>query len=162
MAEIKTYGLKSVKSAAPETDGSMPDVLTELCRTYRDSCEFIEEEPQITEEFCDQEDDPIATFSVKGSKQVRFSTFDYSPETLVKLKGGTIVDDVWAEPATTPEIYQAVEIETNTGLKFQFPKARVIARFNAQLRKNGLSLLEVTLRPVSPGAGLPTVLIATE
>lgn len=159
MAEIKTYGLKSVKTAEVDETGAMPAVLTELCRTYRDSCEFTEDEPQITDEFCDQEDDPVISFSVKGSKQIRFSTFDYSPGVLQKVKGGTVVNDEWAEPAVTPEIYQAVEIETTTGLKFRFPKARVYGRFNAQFRKNGLTLLEVTVRPVSPGAGLPSVLI---
>lgn len=159
MAEIKTYGLKSIKSAEPSADGTMPTALTELCKTYRDSCEFIEEEANITEEFSDQEDDPIMIFSEKGTKSIRFSTFDYSPETLTKLKGGTVVDGQWAEPSSTPEIYQAIEIVTNTNLPFHFPKCRVLARFNTRLVKNGLSLLEVTLRPVSPGDGMPAVLI---
>lgn len=159
MAETKTYGLQAIKSAEPSADGTMPAVLTELCRTYRDSAEFTEDDPTITEEFCDQEDDPIATFAVKGSKTIKFSTFDYSPETLVKLKGGTILNGAWSEPTLTPEIYQAIEITTNTGLPFKFPKCRVMAKFNAKLVKNGLSLLEVTLRPVSPAAGKPAVII---
>lgn len=161
MAETKTYGLKTIKSAAPEAGGNMPAVLTELCRTYRDSAEFVEDDPNITEEYCDQEDDPIATFAVKGSKTIKFSTFDYSPETLVKLKGGTILNGQWAEPTITPEIYQAIEMITNTDVPFQFPKCRVTTKFNTKFVKNGLSLLEVTLRPVSPGAGKPAVLIGT-
>lgn len=159
MAEVLTYGLKSIKVAEPETSGAMPTVLTELCRTYQDSMEFVEDEATVTEEFCDQDDDPIAVFAVKGGKSVKFSTFDYSPEVLQKVKGGTVVDDTWAEPVVMPEIHQAVEIETRTGLKFQFPKARVTARFNAQVRKNGVMLLEVMLRPLSPAAGIGAVKI---
>ncbi|MCP1997299.1 hypothetical protein [Flavobacterium sp. HSC-61S13] len=159
MSEKRTYGLKSVKTADPSVDGTMPTALTELCRTYKDSCEFTEDDAQITEEFCDQEDDPIETFSQKGSKSVKFSTFDYSPETLKKLKGGTIVEGKWAEPTNTPEIIQAVEITTATGMNFSFPKARILAKFNSKFVKNGLSLIEVTIKPMSPGPGKPAVLI---
>lgn len=159
MATVKTYGLKKISAADPTEDGTMPEVLTELCQTYRDSCSFVEDESTVTDEFSDQQDDPIATFDVKGAKTITFSTYDYSPETLVKLKGGTIVNGQWAEPVLAPEIYQAIEILTNADLPFQFPKCRVSARFNSNFVKNGLSLLEVRLRPLSPAEGKPAVLI---
>lgn len=162
MATTKTYGLKKISSGEPTVDGTMPALMTELCATYRDSCEFTEDDPQITDEFSDQEDDPIATFAVKGSKNIKLSTYDYSPELLVKLKGGTVVNGQWAEPAILPEIYQAIELLTNTDLPFHFPKCRVIAKFNTKLVKNGLSLLEVTLRPLSPAQGKPAVLIGNK
>lgn len=161
MAEIKTYGLQTIKSAEPKSDGTFPtdSELTELCRTYRDSCEFVEDEPQIDEEYCDQVDDPVMVFSQKGTKNVKFSTFDYSPDLLKKLKGGTVLDSKWSEPITTPEIHLAIELTTNTGMKIQFPKARVIAKFNAKFVKNAMTLLEVTLRPVSPAPNKPAVII---
>lgn len=159
MAEVKTYGLKTLKHAAVEADGSFPAVLTELCRTYRDSVEFTEADPTTTEEFCDQEDDAIFQIVEKGAKEISFSTFDYSPEVLQKVKGGTIVDNTWSEPTITPEIHMAIEIETNTGVKFQFPKCRVIAQFNSRFQKRGLTLLDVTLRPLSPAPGVPAVAI---
>lgn len=155
----KTYGLKKIRSAEPSADGTMPVLLEELCKTLRDSCDFVEDDPQITEEYSDQEDDPEEVFIVKGAKSIKFSTFDYSNETLVKLKGGTVVDGQWAEPAVMPVIYQAIELLTNTDLPIQFPKCRVITKFNTKLVKNGLALLEVTLRPVSPAEGKPAVLI---
>ncbi len=160
MAETKTYGLKSIKHADPTLDGTFPSSgLVELCRTYKDSCEFTEDDPSITEEFCDQEDDPVMVFIEKGAKNVKFSTFDYSPETLKTLKGGTVLDNKWSEPTTLPEIHRAIEITTATGLKFCFPKARVIAKFNAKFVKNGMMLLEVTLKPVSPASGKPAIII---
>lgn len=159
MAETRTYGLKQIKSGDPTEDGTMPAVLEELCRTYRDSCEFTEDDPQITEEFADQEDDPIEVFSTKGAKQIKFSTFDYSPETLAKLKGGTVVNGQWAEPTSSTSIYQAIELTTDTDTPFQFPKCRVLTKFNAKFVKNGLALLEVTLKPLSPAKGKPAVLI---
>ena len=161
MAEVKTYGLKVIKAAPVEEDGSFPleASLTELCRTYRDSVEFTESDATTTEEFSDQEDDPIFQIVERGSKEIKLSTFDYSPETLVKLKGGTIVDETWSEPTVSPEIYLAIEITTNTGVKFQFPKCRVIAQFNSKFQKKGLTLLDVRLKPLSPATGVPAVAI---
>ncbi|WP_172917177.1 hypothetical protein [Capnocytophaga canis] len=160
MAEIKTYGLKSVKHADPKPDGTFPDSgLTELCRTYQNSCEFTEDDPQITEEYCDQADDPVMTFMEKGGKNIKFSAFDYSPETLKALKGGTVLDSKWHEPTATAEIYRAIELTTDTGLKFMFPKCRVFAKFNAKFVKNGMMLLEVTLKPVSPAPNKSAVII---
>ncbi|MBS9774953.1 MAG: hypothetical protein KGV59_07365 [Tenacibaculum sp.] len=158
--EIKTYGLNAVRTAEPQESGDFPTSgLEELCRTYKNSGEFIEEEPTITPEECDQVDDPIFELVEKGKKYVKFSIFDYSPETLKALKGGTVLDGKWYEPTSVEEITKAVEIETKTGLKFQFPKARIIAKFNAKLVKNGLSLLEVIVRPLSPAPNKPSVII---
>lgn len=155
----KTYGLKQLLSAEPSVDGTMPAALTELCSTLRDSCDFTEDEPQITDEFSDQQDDPIQTFAVKGPTTLKFSTFDYSPEVLVKLKGGTILDGQWAEPVRMQDIHQAIRIVTMTDLFLDFPKCKVMTKFNSKLVKNGLMLLEVTLRVLSPAEGKSAILI---
>lgn len=160
MAETKTYGLLQVLAGTVLASGDFPDAgdMTELCKTYKNSCEFTEADPTITDEFSDQQDDPIHTFIEKGSKEIKFSTFDYTPATLVKLKGGTSLNDVWSEPATIPEIFQAIELKLASGNSFKFPKCRIFAKFNAKLVKNGLSLLEVTIKPVLPADGKPVVM----
>lgn len=162
MSEIRTYGLKSVLVGVPTETGAMPAVLTELCRTYRNSFEFLEDTPELKEEFCDQDDDPVEVFSGRASKTVRFSTFDYSPETLVKLKGGEVVDEKWAEPTGTPAIYVALRAVTDTGLEFDFPKVRLMASFNAKIVKDSLALIEVLIKPVSPGKGKSGLQIGKE
>lgn len=153
MSEVRTYGLKSVLVGEPTETGAMPVVLEELCRTYRNSFEFLEDPPELKEEHSDQDDEPVEVFATKGSKTVRFSTFDYSPETLVKIKGGEIVNEKWAEPTGIPEIYVALRAVTDTGLEFDFPKVRLMASFNAKIIKDGLALIEVLIKPVSPGKG---------
>lgn len=157
MAEVKVYSLEAILAGDVLATGEMPaeNTMTELCRTYRDSVEFTEDDAEITEEYCDQSDDPIATFAERGKKTVKLSTFDYSPETLVKVKGGTILNGVWSEPVTMPEIYQAITLKTKTGAKFHFPKARILAKFNGKLKKKELALLEITIKPESPAAGKP-------
>lgn len=158
--ETKTYGLKAIKTAPAEATGDFPTTgLTELCRTFKNSAEFTEEDPTITDEFCDQSDDPVISFVEKGAKSIKVSTFDYSADTLKKLKGGTILNGKWQEPAVVEEIIKAVEITTDTDLKFQFPKARIIAKFNAKFVKNGMTLLEITIKPLSPAPNKPALII---
>ncbi|WP_047789449.1 hypothetical protein [Tenacibaculum mesophilum] len=160
MAEIKTYGLQMVKVGDPTVDGTFPlDAdMSELCKTYKNSCEFVEEDPTITDEYSDQQDDPIHTFFEKGSKTIKFSTYDYSPTTLLALKGGTVLNDEWSEPVSQTEIVKAIQLVLNSGNSFKFPKARITAKFNAKLVKNGLSLLDVTIKPLSPASDKPAVI----
>lgn len=159
MAEKIVYGLKALKTGTPMPNGDMQTTLTELCRTYRDSCEFIEDDPETTDEYSDQSDDPIMTIATKGKKTIKVSTFDYSPEVLKKLKGGTIVNGQWAEPEVMPEIFLAVCLETDSDVPFYFPKAKVLAKFNTKLQKKGVSLLEITFIPQSPASGKPAIII---
>lgn len=159
MAEVKIYGLKSLKTGTPLPSGDMQTALTELCRTYRDSCEFTEDDPETVDEYSDQSDDPILTIATKGKKTIKVSTFDYSPAVLQKVKGGTIVNGQWAEPATMPEIFMAVRLETDSDVPFDIPKAKVMAKINAKLQKKGVALLELTFIPQSPAAGKPAILI---
>tara|TARA_R110002033_G_scaffold1964_2_gene14473 strand:+ start:427 stop:921 length:495 start_codon:yes stop_codon:yes gene_type:complete len=158
MAETKTYGLKIIKSADPEASGDMPAVLTELCKTYKNSCEFVEDDPTITEENSDQQDDPIHVFVEKGGRTVKLSTYDNSNELLLKLKGGSILNGQWLEPTAQAPIYQAVEITMDSGIPLAFPKCLVSAKFNWKMVKNGLALLEITLKPLSPAENKPAVI----
>lgn len=162
MPEIKTYGLTIIKSADPEVSGDMPAALTELCKTYKNSCEFVEDDPTITDEYSDQQDDPIHTFYEKGGRSVKFSTYDNSPTLLLKLKGGSVLNGQWLEPTTHAPIHQAIEITMDSGIPLSFPKCLVTAKFNWKMVKNGLALLEVTLRPLSPAFGKPAVIFGTK
>lgn len=161
MAEKKVYGLKSIKFGAPMADGSMPIAanMSELFRTYRDSAKFVEDDADLQEEFSDQSDDPVITLGTKGKKTIEVATFDYDPTVLMAMKGGTVVDGVWNEPANLPEIFKAVELETDSGTKVMAPKGRIFAKFNAEFKKKGLSLLEIKIVPNTPAPGKSAILI---
>lgn len=151
MAERILNGLQKIELGDVQGDGTeMPAVMTEGFRTYRDSVTLSEDDPDIQEEFADQSDDPFIVLSTKGAKTIKGSTFDYSPETLKKLKGGTIVDSKWKEPDVMPIIYQAVRLTTKTGATVECPKVQVFAKFNAEFKQKGVSLLEFTLKPLAP------------
>lgn len=173
MAEIRTFGLKALRFGEVKPDGSFPaaSALEELVRTKRDSCKISEEETQTTSIYCDQEDDPIEVFKgEKGERTIEVDTFDYHPETLKKLKGGTVAQvqegsenwNVWSESVTGEDIYKAVEIETRTGVKFRFAKCLILAKLDAEFKRQEVLLLRLKIKPVSPAKGKPTVQVLTK
>ncbi len=157
--EKYSYGLKSIKFGDPTGQHTMPSGMAEKFRTYRDTCEFTEEDPNKKEEHCDQVDEPFLTIYRKGAKKIKVSTFDYSPEVLEFLKGGTVVDEKWHEPSGVPRIFKAVALETDTGMVFQFPKCQIFAKFNAKMTKEGVKLLEVEMTPIATEANKGAVII---
>lgn len=160
MAETYSYGLKSLRFGEPTGTHSMPTTdMEEKFRTYRNTCEFTEDDPEKKQEYCDQTDDPFLTIYTKGAKRVKVSTFDYSNEVLQFLKGGTVVDGQWFEPAGVPQIFKAVELITDTGLPFQFPKMQIFAKFNAKMQKDGVKLLEVEMTPMATEDGKGSVIV---
>ncbi len=162
MAETISYGLKTLEFGECTGEHSMPTAMESKFRTYRNSCEFTEDDPSVKDEYSDQDDDPFFSIVTKGKKSIKVSTFDYGNETLQFLKGGTVVDGQWHEPAGAPIIFKAVKIVTNTGLPFEFPKVQIVAKFNAKLTKEGVKLLEVTMTPMATSPESGTVIIGTK
>lgn len=149
MAEY-VYGCKAIKFGEPADTGVMPTVLTKLFDTYRDSVSFVEDDPDTTDEYSDQADDPFISLSTKGAKTLKFSTFDWTPSILQELKGGTVVDGMWVEPAVAPLITKAIDLETDSGTHFQCSKYQITAKLNAEIKKKNVALLEVTAKPLLP------------
>lgn len=156
MSEI-VYGCKAIKFGEPADTGVMPTVLTKLFDTYRDSVSFVEEDADFQDEFSDQQDDPIISLGTKGVKTLKGSTFDWTPTVLQTLKGGTVVDGMWTEPAVMPVITKAVELETDSGVIIRCSKWQVSAKLNMEIKKKNVALLEFTLKPLLPvSIGKPT------
>lgn len=159
MAEKYSYGLKTLKFGEPTGTMTMPALMEEKFRTYKNSCEFTEDDTEKKSEYCDQSDDPFLTILTKGQKRVKVSTFDYDSNVLSFLKGGTVVNGQWFEPSGVPQLFKAVEIVTDTGLPFSFPKMQIFAKFNAKMTKDGVKLLEIEMLPMAPEAGKGAVII---
>lgn len=171
--EIRTFGLKYLRFGAVKEDGTAPKTseMEELVRTKRDTCKISEDETRTTPLYCDQEDDPVEIFKgEKGEKTIEVDTFDYNPETLKKLKGGTVAQveedsqqwKVWSESVTGEDVYKSVEIETRTGIKFRFPKCMILAKLDAEFKREEVLLLRLKLKPVSPANGKPSVQILSK
>lgn len=149
MAEKALYGLKTIKIGDVVNETTMPaDNALIAFKTLRDSFEMTEEQGSLTEELCDQSDEPIVVFQEKPKKDIKVSTYDYTPEFLKRVKGGTVVDGEWKEGDNTP-IFSPLQIETDTGHLIKCPKTQVFARLNLKLKKKEVALLEITFKPLA-------------
>ncbi len=150
MSNKAIYGLKSIALGAVINNTTMPEVGTMTAfETYRDTFEMAEEEGEITEEYADQYDEAFINFQAKGKKDIKVSTFDYTPEFLKSVKGGTVLDGEWTEGDGVPQIFNSLLIITDSGHTIKCPKVQVFARLNLKLVKKGVALLELTFKPLS-------------
>lgn len=143
----------AIEVADVQPDNAMPldDDFTELCETYRDSVELIDEDPEEAEEYSDQEDDPIASFVEQGKTRGSFDTFDFSAATLKKLfPGGTVSGEDFIFPKSNTGFETALRFPTDSGHMIAFPKVKLFAKRNMQLVKKGVSLINVSFTALSP------------
>lgn len=151
------YGYKSLKLSDIDPATGLASAGTEKelkDDVYRDTFNIVEEEGTTTDHFSEMDPDPKISFQEGGKTNVTLSCMDTSVETLALLKGGAVVDvageKTWSKPRITPQIEKYVELETLDGYKIVIPRGKVSARYNNQVRRNGIALLEVTITPLSP------------
>lgn len=167
MAEKRSIGLASLKIGDIASDGGMGTILATLGSTYKDSCELIQEDPQITDIECEESDDPVESIETLGARTLKWSIMDFNPQTIVKVLGGTVtgagteVDPyVWNAPSSSPSIEQSIELVSKSGIKFQIPRAKIMAKLNAKIVKNGVALIDITAKILTPTkAGVAPIMI---
>lgn len=167
MAEKRSIGISTLKIGAIAGDGGMGTTLAAVGVTYRDSAELVQDDADVTPIECEESDDPTEVIEKLGNRTLRWSIMDYKPATLVKVLGGTVtgagtsVDPfVWNAPTTSPNIEQSIEIVSKTGFKIEIPRAKVMAKLNAKLVKNGVALVDIQAQVLTPTkTGVAPILI---
>ncbi len=168
MAEKRSIGLASLKIGDIESDGGMGTTLETLGVTYKDSCELTQDDPQVTDIECEESDDPVESIETIGARTLKWSIMDYNPQTLVKVLGGTVTGSgteldpfVWNAPSTSPSIEKSIELVSKSGVKFQIPRAKIMAKLNAKIVKNGVALIDITAKILTPTkAGVAPIMIS--
>ena len=153
------YGYKSLKISDidPGTGKAAAGTEVELKEdVYRDSFNIIESEGTTTNHYSEMNPAPKASFTEEGEMTLTLQIMDTTVETLALLKGGAVVTDAtlgtktWSKPKVTPQIEKYLEMETVDGAKIIIPKGKISARYNNQVRRNGIALLDVTITPLLP------------
>jgi hypothetical protein len=170
MAEKRSIGLTSLKMGAIAVDGDMGTTLAAVGVTYKDSCELMQDDANVTDIECEETDDPVESIEILGKRTLKWSIMDYSPDTLVKVLGGTVTGagteldpKVWNAPSTSPAIEQSIELVSKSGVKFEIPRAKVMAKLNAKIVKNGVALVDITANILTPTkAGVAAIMITEE
>ena len=167
MAEKRSIGITTLKIGEVAGDGGMGSTLAVVGATYRDSAELVQDDPEITDIESEESDDPVESIEKLGVRTLRWSIMDYTPATLVKVLGGSVTGAgtagdpyVWNAPSTSPDIEQSIEIISKKTIKFEIPRAKITAKLNAKLVKNGVALVDITAKVLTPTkAATPPILI---
>lgn len=168
MAEKRSIGLTSLKIGDIAVDGGMGTVLAALGVTYKDSCELTQDDPDITDIECEESDDPVESIETLGARTLKWSIMDFSPQTIVKVLGGTVTGSgteldpyVWNAPSISPAIEKSIELVSKSGVKFQIPRAKIMAKLNAKIVKNGVALIDITAKILTPTkSGVSPIMIS--
>lgn len=156
MATLVTLGLSQIlgKTGEPTAGDFAETGYTVFGLTYEDTCKMLQDDPQTTEFYAEEEDDPVESIDKQGKITFAFSIMNPDLETLTRLFGGTVANDVYAYPDTVSTVEESVIIKPRKGLMFQVPRMKLVSKINGEFSKKGLLLIEVTgtvLKPQTTG-----------
>ena len=143
MAAKKTYtiGLSKIEVGAIAEDGGMGETLDVLGYTYQDTCTMTQEDPETTDHYAEEVDDPVISISRGGKTNFNFSIMNPSVTVLADLLGGVgtpgtgSTPDKWEAPDKIPVVEKSVRITPEQGLKFEIPRMKLVSKINATSAK---------------------------
>lgn len=156
--KVYTIGLSKIEMGSIAADGGMGTTLAQLGYTYQDTCTMTQDDPETNEFYAEEEDDPVIAISKGGKINFAFSLMNPSPEAMVTLMGGTAKksvntateNDTWEAPATIAQVEQSVRITPIKGYRIDVPRMKITAKINAEFRKSGIFLIEVSGTVLAP------------
>lgn len=172
MAAKKTYtiGLSKIEVGAIAEDGGRGETLDVLGYTYQDTCTMTQEDPETTDHYAEEVDDPVISISRGGKTNFNFSIMNPSVTVLADLLGGVgtpgtgSTPDKWEAPDKIPVVEKSVRITPEQGLKFEIPRMKLVSKINATFSKSGILLIEVAgtvLQPTKTGTKKITATLMT-
>jgi len=154
MAERRLLGVTSILMGNIAADGGMGTSLAALGVTYRDSAELLSEEVKSTEHYSEENDDPEEVVLEKGFTTVKWSIIDATPDTLIKVLGGTKTgtapNEIWNAPSLAPDIEQSVQINSKNGFSVDIVRAKITANIDYKISRTGIFKVNITAKVLTP------------
>jgi hypothetical protein len=154
MAETRSIGLTYIKVGEIAQDGGMGTSLSALGVTYQDTAELVQDDPEITNIYSEENDEPEEVIETQGPKKLKWSIMNYDPDQLIRVLGGTSTGNspnkVWSAPISKTPIELSIEILTKKGVLLQIPRAKITAKINFQFRKKGVALVDIEATILTP------------
>lgn len=150
---IYTLGLSKIEVGAASDGGMAADGdLKALGYTYQDTCKMTQEEPETTEHYAEEVDDPVVSISRGGKTLFSYSIMNPSVTVMKNLLGGEADEDAdtWSAPDKIPTVEKSVRITPEQGLKFEIPRMKLVSKINADFSKKGILLIEVSGTVMQP------------
>jgi hypothetical protein len=150
--KVITLGLSKIEVGTIANDGDIASTFEQLGYTYQDSCTMTQDDPEVNEFYAEEEDDPVAAISKGGKINFAFSLMNPSPEALVALMGGTASksaqtlddNDTWEAPNSITQVEKSVRITPVQGYRIDVPRMKLNAKINAEFKKSGIFLVDVS------------------
>jgi hypothetical protein len=127
MSNVVTLGLASITFKG-----------SSLGLTYQDSCTVSQDDPETTEFYAEEEDDPIEITERPGAIRANFQVMD--PTAALAAKAGTSEEGV-------------LVITPKKGLAITFNRAKVTYKLDGQYGRGGLFLVSVSAIALKPETG---------
>lgn len=164
MATLVTLGLSEIlgKNSEPSAGDFVETGYTAFGLTYEDTCNMSQDDPETTEFYAEEEDDPVEISEKQGKITFAFSIMNPDLTTLTRLFGGTVATNIYAYPDTVATVEESVIIKPKKGLKFQVPRMKLVSKINAEFSKKGLLLIDVVGTVLKPNTtGLKKMYVTT-
>lgn len=154
MSEVRTLGLTKIEISDIATDGGLGTAFAALGKTYKDTAELMGADPAVFEHYSEESDDPEEIVETKGKVTIKWSIMDSDADTLVKALGGTATgtapNKIWNAPAGAPNIEKSVKITPKAGKVIDIVRAKIVAKPNYKLTKNGIFLVDIVATILTP------------
>lgn len=129
-----TIGEAAINIGDIAEDGGMGTSLSPLGKTFRDTCSIATDDPELTELYSEENDDPELVIARAGKINVNFSIMNPNVDTLVATMGGSKEGDgdtaAWKAPNNIPNIEKSCEIIPKQGLKISIPRLKLTCKID--------------------------------
>ena len=127
---------------------------------------MTQEDPETTDHYAEEVDDPVVSISRGGKTNYAFSIMNPSVTVLADLLGGTADESngKWEAPDKIPVVEKSVRITPEQGLKFEIPRMKLVSKINGDFSKKGILLIEVAgtvMQPTKAGVKKMTATLLT-
>ena len=127
---------------------------------------MTQEDPETTDHYAEEVDDPVVSISRGGKTNFAFSIMNPSVTVLADLLGGTADESngKWEAPDKIPVVEKSVRITPEQGLKFEIPRMKLVSKINGDFSKKGILLIEVAgtvMQPTKAGVKKMTATLLT-
>lgn len=154
MSETRLIGVSSIGIGDIAVDGDVATTFAALGHTYKDTAEITQTQDADTEHMCEESDEPFEIIPGAKKTTLKWAITDATPETLVKVLGGTVTGTgetkAWEAPAVTEVIEKSVKITPKSGKPITCPRVSLKATIDYKLQRNGIFKVNVEGRVLTP------------
>jgi hypothetical protein len=148
-----TIGLVQIKVGEAAPSGTMPQQLTKIGKTYKDTAKIAQDAADVTEHFEEGKAAPEIRKKSRKIPKLTFSLMNADPQMLADYVGGEVVNGKWVYDGDELVANKAVYVESEQGIDFEIPNADIEAIINADMTAKGIFLVDFTVTPLAVTSG---------